>query len=698
MNLLVDYYPEDQSRPYGSGCTRANTLPWLKQLKLGYLCIYAKGHSGFTTWQSSLHTHHKKLGKDMPKFFRELTRAANTKLVLYYSGLLDGLAGTRHPDWIMIKRDGKPSTALFADFNISIAYAICPQSAYWEKWASIQLRELIEGYNPDGIWVDGDWPGPCYCKRCLERFRKDTGWSGTLAKMILRKDFDAQYAITWKHITHEWRTRFSKFVKTLKPDCLYSAGNVSPRREFAAPFDWRSGDFFSPGHHPIQDMARMMRWYGTLAVPYDAYICDTSFTHARKQVRSRSKPLQRMLQEAATVAANGGMVGYWTYPLGNGAWVPSRMKKAITVRKFLEERKELFLHTQSAQWTAILATDPSMLTFGNAGIVGAHKALAALHRSPDIMDETGFDADLSYDLAVVPEQAVIDKKTVKKIETFVQRGGKLLTTGKSIQSPELQKLLGISGVKLSAVNDGHVILKNYDEPTGIDLPWDKVLISNCSRPLGGRPARLSGFCEGGTGINAPGYNKSEDATELYPLYLSWDQFNTKCQVSNNYPMHGQMDEEHPKKAGFPAAIGRRLGKGCLAHICTGIFGHYATLGDPQILRWLKEILAFLQPKPMFETDAPSWVDVSLRRKDNSLLIHFVNQNPGRDLCKLNTNDLWVDEIPEVGPFNVRLRCAKKPKRIIYEPSGKPVKASWQNSILQIALERLHIHSCLVINN
>jgi len=200
--------------------------------------------------------------------------------------------------------------------------------------------------------------------------------------------------------------RFSSFVKQLKPSCLYSAGNVSPRREFLAPFDWRSGDFFSPGLFWLHDMARMMRWYATLGVPYDAYVCDTSFTHVRKHIRSRTKTLDRMLQEAATVASNGGVVGYWTYPLGHGALVPSRMRKAVAVRNFIEERKDLFLHTGSAHWTAILVSDPSSPTFGGNNVEGAHKALAALHRSPDVMDETGITDALPHDLIVLPNSPV----------------------------------------------------------------------------------------------------------------------------------------------------------------------------------------------------------------------------------------------------------------------------------------------------
>mgnify|MGYP001574397283 CR=1 FL=1 len=50
FNLLVDYYPEVPSRPYGSGATPENVLPVLKDLQLGFLIIYAKGHSGRTTF------------------------------------------------------------------------------------------------------------------------------------------------------------------------------------------------------------------------------------------------------------------------------------------------------------------------------------------------------------------------------------------------------------------------------------------------------------------------------------------------------------------------------------------------------------------------------------------------------------------------------------------------------------------------
>lgn len=664
FNLLVDYYPEPQFRPYGSAATRENVLLALQALDLGYICVYAKGHSGYTTWPSSLRTRHNMLGQDMPRLFRDVTREAGTRLFFYYSGLVDGIAGLRHPDWRMLNPDGSDKQ-LFSDFGFFPAFGLCPLSPYFDEWVSVQLRELICGYEPDGIWVDGDWPGPCYCPRCRARFREDSGWTEPWREAVGRADFSATYKLTWNRIEHEWRNRFRALVKEYKPDCLYSAGNVSPRRDFLAPFDWRSGDFFLPGGFELHDISRMMRWYSTLGVPYDAYVCDTSFTHARKHVRSRTKPLERMLQEAAAVAAGGGSVGYWTYPTPNGAFVPSRIEKARQVREFIRARESVFLHTQSAHWTGIVVTDPSTPTLGTDGVRGAHKALAALHRSPDVMDETGLAQGMPHDLLVLPEQPVIDSRSVEALEDFVQRGGKLLTSGSCVQSPALRELIGIGSVRPGAFDDGHVILRTSIEPTGIDSSWDRVELRH--------------------------------ATELYPLYLSWDQLNPECRtIPNNWPMHGQLDEQNPEPAGCPAAVTRTLGQGRIVHICTDVFSRYSTLGDPQILRWLREIVDHLQPEPLLCTDAPSWVDVSLRRKGGSLLVHLLNCSPGRDVCRLHTDDLWADEIPTIGPLTCRLRLAARPAGVTWEPGGETLDWEWSEGSLTVTVPRLHVHGCVVV--
>jgi hypothetical protein len=281
------------------------------------------------------------------------------------------------------------------------------------------------------------------------------------------------------------------------------------------------------------------------------------------------------------------------------------------------------------------------------------------------MDEVSLTEDARYDLIVLPEQPDLTDETVAKLESFVRRGGKLLSSGTSIHSPALQSLLGVRLVAQGAVEEGHVFRKDRN-PTGVYAPWDKL--------------ELRG------------------AEEFYPLYLSWDHANEEILKSMppNYPINGMVDEENPEPAGFPAATLRRLGKGVAVHIPTSVFSVYWTSGYPDIRLLLKEILDHLQPDPLFRTDAPCFVEVALRQKGDVLLVHFVNGNSGRDLSHVMTKDLWVDDIPPVGPITFHVEAAERPQTVIWEPGAKPASASWRDGKLTVILPSLGLHSCLTV--
>ena len=106
FNLLVDYYTEIPGRPYGTGMTLENLTKSLRMCRPGYVMFYAKGHSGTTAFKSRLGTEHPMLGDDPLAVLRQATRQCGVKLVLYYSGLIDGSGrraasrmAARRPRW-----------------------------------------------------------------------------------------------------------------------------------------------------------------------------------------------------------------------------------------------------------------------------------------------------------------------------------------------------------------------------------------------------------------------------------------------------------------------------------------------------------------------------------------------------------------------------------------------------------------------
>jgi hypothetical protein len=611
------------------------------------------------------------LAKDLPRFFREVTRESGTKLFLYWSGLEDGVAAGRHPDWCLLGSDGKP-TRFFSNIlpaNVPAA-GMCPQSPFFDEWVSVQLREVFAISDPDGMWVDGTWMPPCYCPRCVGRYRKETGFKGEIPSGVDRNgraggevpEDVVAWNRYWAKVLYEYRTRFLKLVKSLKPAFLCSFGNITVRKEFREDRDWCSGDWYSPDNHRLQQSIAMRR-YTTTGLAYEAWLCDTQMLHALTNFRARTKSLSRMLQEGAGLLANGGQWTYWTFPMPNGALVPSRMRQAKKAAEFARQRADVFLHNQSARWTTILDMEPKN-TWWSDSLWGAGKALVQLHRSPDLMEESNLRDDMPYDLVVVPEQPVITPQTVAKLEAFVRRGGKLLSTGVSIMPPEMQKLLGVQLIQRGAADDGHVFLKSGDS-AGVYAPWDKLEL--------------------------------REATELYPLYLSWDETNPWMKAfPANWAITGLVDEENPEKAGFPAATVRKLGKGMAMHIPTDFFMTYWKFGNLDMLAWMREIFDYLQPEPLFRTDAFSYVEVVLRQKRDTLLVHLVNGSAGRDLSHVHTEDLWVDEIPPLGPITCWLRCAGRPGKVTWEPGGIPAHETWLNGELKAVLPRLDIHTCMKV--
>ena len=97
---------------------------------------------------------------------------------------------------------------------------------------------MITCYDPDGIWIDGDWGCmECYCEGCRKL---------AIARFGSAKALDTPEFHAW--VRNEFRRKFAAVVRRLKPSCLYSAGNTTPAVDFGFDnhMDYQSGDWFSP--------------------------------------------------------------------------------------------------------------------------------------------------------------------------------------------------------------------------------------------------------------------------------------------------------------------------------------------------------------------------------------------------------------------------------------------------------------------
>ena len=143
------YLSHDDYMKQLDGFTASNYDPvyWAKLINESgarYAIITTKHHDGVALWDSEFSdldvANSTPAGKDLIKPFVKNLRKNDLKVGLYYS-LLDW----SHPDYPNNTKEVKRYTE---------------DSIRWEKFSTFnhgQINEILDNYNPDLIWFDGDW-------------------------------------------------------------------------------------------------------------------------------------------------------------------------------------------------------------------------------------------------------------------------------------------------------------------------------------------------------------------------------------------------------------------------------------------------------------------------------------------------------------------------------------------------------------
>lgn len=670
FNLLIDYYPDEECIAYGTGLDETRMAAHLQALAPAALIVYAKGHGGWTTYPSRLDTAHPRLARDTLAFYRDLTRKLDIKLIIYVSGLINGLAAARHPDWTCESEQGRKTYDGLTNFEgrPKSIVCICPTSPYFEKFMAPLLEEIVGRYDPDGVWFDGDWGGNfCYCRRCRALFEQWLGRSPvTLPPMT---DEDSELGRAWQDWSlrthHEWRRKCAEKIRALKPGCLYSSGNLSLSAALPDPMDYHSGDWFSPNNHRLT-LSMALRYYNAFGKPAEAMTCDTQYCKNTPALfRSAGKSLDRMMQEGATVLANGGQWVYWTYPQADGALIPSRLRVAQQAKaKIYTPCRDIWDDTASAaEWAVVVVKPRASLTWRAIPSAAPFRALIQCHRSPDFLEMRQLrERSAAYPLILAADEAHFAEADTAWLYERIVAGAVLVACGRTVLSPGMEELLGVK-VKTSETDPEGFVFTSAGAPAGIPAPWMRV--------------------------------EPTAAEVRYPLYRPWGWDDDAVRrLAVNYPLIGRVDEDHPEPAGYPAVTWRTIGQGRAVYVAANPFVPYYLYGYPELLQWLRELIAWADPEPLVKSDAPSWVELVFRKRADALLIHAVNGNPGRDLSAVGVSDLFVDEIPEVGPYHLEVRNTGDFKQAFWHPAGKrtPVPPP-QAGRSALSLPRFHIHVC-----
>lgn len=633
FGIHFDLHPNEADRDLGRDITEEMIERFIQRVCPDFVQYDCKGHDGLLGYPSKV-SRYAVIVQDSLAIWRRVTARHGIPLYIHFSGVWDSLAVREHPEWARRRPDGKPDDRITSTFGPYVDARMIPQ-----------LKEVIEKYDLDGAWIDGEcWAvQPDYGKAVAKAFREATGLKklprgpgegGWLEFLEFNRAQFRRYVRHYVDAIHAFRPGFQ-----IASNWLYST--LMPERP-EIPVDFISGDYL--GNACISAARLEARYISQTGKPWDLMAWGFQWRQGQP-VSVVHKPAVQLCQEAAVVLAQGGAFQVYYVPTRAG-WIDERHIGVMTrLARFCRERQQLCHRSETVPQIGLLFSTRSLYNttkrlFGSWGSAanparGLLDALIENQLPADVIPEWKLaEIAAQYPLIVVPDWPDVGEAIRDQLREYALRGGRLLVAGAENAALFHKEL----GVNLKG--------KPIDQPAWI--PGEEVF------------ANIEGVWQD---VEPAGADVIETR---YPTYDG-------------------------RKDGRCAATWARLGAGEIVGFYGPLGAVFAVTHAPAAREVVRRLVRRLF-EPIVRVEGPPTVEVVLRRKNGLLLVHLLNATAMQVAMDYSA----VDFIPPVGPLRVSLKLSRPPRSARLEPEGVRLAGTWQEGVWSAEIPRLAIHSIVAV--
>lgn len=181
---LLDMHIEDWDPVFLSEFSPETYVANLKKARVNYAMIYLQSHVGLCYYPSATGCVHRHFEKhpDLMKRTVDLCHAENIRVCGYYSLMYNTREHDRHPDWRMIKADGKSIRSgelkrrtMKCAPPMGYRYGnCCPNNPDYRAFTLVQVDEMLDYFDLDALFFDMPfWINTCHCEHCRAAFGAD---------------------------------------------------------------------------------------------------------------------------------------------------------------------------------------------------------------------------------------------------------------------------------------------------------------------------------------------------------------------------------------------------------------------------------------------------------------------------------------------------------------------------------------------
>ena len=346
----------------------------------------------------------------------------------------------KKPEWLYVGANGKN-----LEFNTTVA--ACINGGYYQEYSFEILKEVIKNYDIDGIFFNmmgytgptyaGTFYGICQCENCKRRYFEATGHKLPVDN---NDPYIEEYRKFQRETSNELYKKVTDFIKQQNPDLIIYNYNDVGTSWIAS----ESGASMRPGvdniYHATINVKRTLGTYKDKS-PVNLIMGFQAIGY--RNIMSSPNLLRNWWLEDML---HGAPIGFVV--VGTLVHYEDRLFIPIVneLFRFHKDHEKLFTNVQAVNNVAVVAGTGSEFQ-------GLIKLLSEEHIMYDIVEAKYLGTEVTprkledYDVVIIGNVTNLETRLVTLLDSYVQKGGKLLVTGATSTSSDS----GNSSIQLNSL-------------------------------------------------------------------------------------------------------------------------------------------------------------------------------------------------------------------------------------------------------
>lgn len=420
--IHLDFHTSELIKDIGSQFKKKQFQDALKTGFVDSVTVFSKCHHGWAYHPTEANTIHPELSFDLLGSMIQAAHEIDIKTPVYISAGFDEKLARKKPEWLSRNKD--ESIMVTPDFQEAGYHLFCFNTPYLEVLLQ-QVAEVVKGYDADGIFMDIASAHLCYCQKCVtDMLSEGMNPYDVSDNMVFAERVYANYASSVREVIDTFKSGLPVFhngghIVKGRNDLVNM--NTHLELESLPTGGWSYDHFPMSAKYTVLQEKEFLGMTGKFHNTWGEF---GGFKHPNALIYETS--LNIALGAKCSIGDQlhpFGEMDMTTYEIIGKAYSLVKEKEPWC-QDIIPVSQVAILSMESMECHLPIDRDTQYLMD-----IGVNRMMLQSHYLYDIIDrKSPFEI---YKVIIFPDTIRFDENLTKKVEKYIQNGGKVLLTGES---------------------------------------------------------------------------------------------------------------------------------------------------------------------------------------------------------------------------------------------------------------------------